>query len=133
LQITGIWLAAKTHGSGMVILEKLAFLPDGTGTYSVHDWALQYYDNFEWELTGESEIRITGKDRFFMDSERTTVLKTDSSFDFPKVSFSISGHQSGEEAVDVLRMDLGPDYSNTFFLSKDPVESYTPPAFSRPD
>lgn len=133
MQITGIWLAARTHGSGMAIVEKLAFLPSDTGTYAVYDWSLQYYDTFTWELLDEGRMRISGEDRVFMDSDRTAVLKTDSRFDFPKVPFTISSYLPEEDRVDVLRIELGPDYSNTFFRSKDPISSYEPPAFDRED
>ncbi len=131
MQITGIWLAAKTHGSGMAIVEKLAFLPSDTGTYAVYDWSLQYYDTFTWELLNEGSMRISGEDRFFMDSERTAVLKTDSRFDFSETSFTITSYLPEEDHVDVLRIGLGPDYSNTFFRSKDPISSCQPPSFDQ--
>jgi hypothetical protein len=131
MQITGLWLAARTHGSGIAIVEKLAFLPGELGTYAVYDWTLQYYDTFTWKLAGEDRISIVGGERFFRDSQSADVLSTDSRFDFDDVPFSITSYLPEDDRVDVLRIELGPDYSNTFFRSKDPIAAYEPPSFEK--
>ena len=130
MSIEGIWLAAKTHGSGFIITEKLIFHPDGTGTYEVYDWSLQFYEEFQWALLSEYRICITGTQRFFADEDRTTVLSIRSRFRFPDAAFSIQAHEPSDEIIKhVLRIELGINYADTYFLSGEPVDAHPPPEF----